>query len=237
MENILKDAKNKLGRKIEHGIVYLDEFDKVFDPCVVNRGDGPAQMQNFLKLLEPNEVIVDRERNYVTQIDTSGITYIATGSFDYVRKKNQNKNRMGFESSLSKSEVITKEDIISVGYLPELIGRFATLTNLNPLTEADYYRILLNSKDSAYTQYQEFFKASSVRLNIHKKVLEHIAHKANEMEIGARGLSQALNQYLDECVFEVSNDRTISGIELRMKDGKIVPVYSYAVKEVETNVK
>lgn len=232
VEHILKDAKEQLGRGVFHSIIYLDEFDKVYDPALDHRGDGPAQQQNFLKILEPNKITVSRYREDSSGfvIDTSGISYIATGSFDYVRKnmRNTQQNRMGFATADQKGEgSLTKADIIDAGYLPELIGRFGTLVNINDLTEEDYYNILLKSKDSSYTQYKDFFEATGVKLNVSKKVFEYLAKKAREINTGARGLTEALNKPLDDCVFEISCDETIGSIYLKMESDRIVAEYDH----------
>ncbi len=232
VEHILIDARSNLGSGVRRCIIYLDEFDKVYDPGLDHRGDGPAQQQNFLKLLEPNRVTIARSRNDgpASMMDTSGISFIATGSFDYVRrnKRTTQQNRMGFAGvDHNDSDRLSKSDIINAGFLPELIGRFGTLININELTEKDYYDILLKSKDSSYTQYKDFFEATGVRLDVGKKVLEHLAKNAREINTGARGLTEALNEPLDDCVFEISSDDTISAIHLRMKDDQIVAEYEH----------
>ena len=238
VEHILKDAVSKLGSKVQHSIIYLDEFDKVYDQSLDVRGEGTAQQQNFLKLLEPNELIFDRDTSSrfsaARRLDTSGITFIATGSFDFIRRKNlKQKQKMGFEKDSSEKEPISKEDIIKAGFIPELVGRFATLINLNELSEDDYYRILIDSKESAYTQYRDFFNAVDVDLHIGSQVFKKIAHEAYEKKVGARGLNDVLNDYLENAVFDVSCDPSISEIDLCVKNEEIVSEYRHEIKETE----
>ncbi len=229
VEHILKDAYYRLQGRAEEAIIYLDEFDKVYDQSLDARGEGVAQQQNFLKLLEPNDMVFSRDRSNferASYLKTGGITYIATGSFDFVRRKNSGKTgKMGFESRADQKKPLTKEDIIAAGFIPELIGRFGTIINLNELSRDDYYRILVYSSESAYTQYQEFFEALNVSLNIDKSVFRKIADEAFDKKVGARGLNDVLGNCLTNCIFDVSCDSSITGIELKAKENEIAAEY------------
>lgn len=232
VEHILRDAASKLHRDVEHAIIYLDEFDKVYDQALDVRGEGTAQQQNFLKMLEPNDLVFkrdsDRYDHGASYLNTGGISFIATGSFDFVRRKNAGKNKkMGFDSKADEKKPLTKDDIIAAGFIPELIGRFGTIINLNELDKDDYYEILINSRDSAYTQYQDFFKAVNVKLTINSSVFRKIADEAFEKKVGARGLNDVLGTYLVDSVFDISCDDTISKIEIKAVDDQIVTDYRH----------
>ncbi len=155
VENILGDAVHRLGSGVQHCIIYLDEFDKIFDQALERRGEGSASQQNFLKMLEPNELVFDRSSSRFSDsrprtLNTAGITFIATGSFDFIRRKAEKSGvKMGFDRMMAEHKVLSKEDIIRAGFIPELVGRFSTLVNLNELKDEDYYRILAQGKDSA----------------------------------------------------------------------------------------
>ena len=242
VEHILQDAVNKLGSGVRHAIIYLDEFDKIYDQHLDAIGEGLAQQQNFLKMLEPNEIIFRRDKDRYDEkarfLDTSGISFIATGSFDFVhRKKNRGTKKMGFDTKTEEKKTLTKDDIIAAGFLPELIGRFATIINLKELDKEDYYRILVDSKDSAYTQYQEFFDAAGVRLKIEDPVFVEMAREAYEKKVGARGLNDVLNDYLVNAVFDVSCDQTIRGIDIGIKEGQIMTGYRYRKKKESDQLK
>lgn len=232
VEHILRDAASKLHRDVEHAIIYLDEFDKVYDQALDVRGEGTAQQQNFLKMLEPNDLVFkrdsDRYDHGASYLNTGGISFIATGSFDFVRRKNAGKNKkMGFDSKADERKPLTKDDIIAAGFIPELIGRFGTIINLNELDKDDYYEILINSRDSAYTQYQDFFKAVNVKLTINSSVFRKIADEAFEKKVGARGLNDVLGTYLVDSVFDISCDDTINKIEIKAVDDQIVTDYRH----------
>ena len=232
VEHILTDAVSRLKSGVRHAIIYLDEFDKVYDQGLDVRGEGTAQQQNFLKMLEPNEVIFKRNGgrydDSACYLDTAGISFIATGSFDFVRRKQARRSsRMGFDTRPEEKRPLTKDDIIAAGFIPELIGRFGTIVNLNELTKDDYYRILVGSKDSAYTQYQDFFSAANVRLSIDDSVFRKIADEAIEKKIGARGLNDVLGNYLVDAVYDVSCDETISRISISSADGQVAVRYGH----------
>ncbi len=236
VEHILKDARNKLHSDVRHAIIYLDEFDKIYDQHLDAIGEGLAQQQNFLKMLEPNEIVYDRENSRFDSgafyLNTAGISFIATGSFDFVRRKQARGSRkMGFDTKAEDKRPLTKDDIIAAGFLPELIGRFATIINLKELDKDDYYRILVESKDSAYTQYQEFFDAAGVRLKIEDSVFAQLAREAYEKKVGARGLNDVLNDHLVNAMFDVSCDQTIRGVDIGIREGQIMTGYRYRKKK------
>lgn len=233
VEHILFDAYDQFGQKSEHCIIYLDEFDKVYDLALDKDGKGKASQQNFLKMLEPNELVFERSgRGFSSKINTSGISYIASGSFDYLSRERKN-NKMGFNAINNIDTYIDKEDIVKSGFIPELIGRFNKIINLNSLDENDYYHILSNCRDSSYSQYRDLLKHYGVELVVSNQVLKHLAHKASLSNFGARGLNQIVANYIDECLYDISFDKSISEIKLNVRNGEIVKEYKHKTKKEE----
>ena len=235
VEDILPDALHRFGSKAKNCVIYLDEFDKIYDLALDKDGKGKASQQNFLKMLEPNELTCERDRDRSRSsynFDTSGISFIASGSFDLI-SRDRNTNKMGFNTVNNIDSYISKDDIVKAGFIPELIGRFNTIVNLNSLSEDDYYRILSTCKNSVYSQYKDLLKQNGVKLTIDDKVLHLIAHKTSLTNFGARGLEQIIANYFDECLYDMAIDSSISQIKLSVEDGEVVKKYNYKIGKGE----
>ena len=214
-------------------IIYLDEFDKILDLSLLKDGKGSGSQQNFLKYLENNTVTITRGDRYTTKtnINTAGLTFIATGSFEMVKQKiRENRcSTMGFKSKDKQSELfeLNSDDLIEFGYLPELIGRFNRIININQLTEDDFYQILKTSDDSIYSQYQDLYKADGIKLQIRDKMFKHIAHDSFGTSIGARGMDKNLSEVLDKTLFDVSNNELINSVVVDYVNNKVKIDYTY----------
>ena len=238
----LANMVNTLGlSKAERAIVYLDKFDKVLDFALIVDGKGKGAQQNFLKYLEPNVQSINNKTasRFSDRLNTSGITFIATGSFEMAKEKIGKTvlNKMGFNVNERKENGIelNKEDLIKSGYMPELIGRFGTIININQLREEDFYNILKHGSDSDLETYKTAFNEQGVEVTIDDEVYRDIARKAFNTATGARNLGNIINTVLDKCLSDVSNNENIRSINIVFKDGEIKPEYNNGSKTERIN--
>lgn len=239
IEDALVDMMKIVGPKCQAGIVYLDEFDKVLDMSLFVDGKGPAQQQDFLKILEPNQLRLkssDRTST-VTSFDTSGVTFIATGSFEGVKESIRLKNmsKMGFNSVDGKEYNVdlTENDLIEHHYMPELVGRFSRIININQLTKNDFYDIVKQGSNSIITSYKSIFNDRNIELNIDDAVYKYIADHAYSEKTGARNINKVIGVYLDDCLNDISNDFTISKVHLVLDKNRIETKYEYDPERTE----
>lgn len=226
----------------EHAIVYLDEFDKILDLEMIVAGKGKGSQQNFLKVLEPNKITVtykDSLKQNKTCLDTSGITFIATGSFEVAKERigKTSINLMGFNVDKKRKNGVEldDEDLIKSGYMPELIGRFASIININQLGEEDFYNIVKHSDSSDMEKYKTVFEEQDIELNIDDEVYKEIARKSFNTVTGARNIGKILNTVLDKCLSDVSNDETIRSIDVKFIDNSFKADYKHDQKKVRIN--
>lgn len=238
IEDALVDMKNKIGNDYEHAIVYLDEFDKILDLSLLMDGKGTCSQQNFLKVLEPN-VLTAKTNNgrfeVSTTINTSGITFIATGSFEVVKERiRKNKSgKMGYGADISKLDYIkiTENELIENHFIPELIGRFSRLININQLTKDDFYNIVKYGLDSDFRKYESLFAHQDVRLEIDDEVYKEVVNRSYSTKTGARNITKVLSIVMDDCLSDVSNDDTIRIIHIKYIDNDFKAEYEYGQKE------
>ena len=89
------------------------------------------------------------------------------------------------------------------------------ITCTNELTTDDYKRILTDSLASPIHQYDNMiFNSIGVHVDISETAADYIAQQANMTQIGARGLSQTITEFLTPAIYTLTNDNSISRITL-----------------------
>jgi len=202
--------------KASRGIVYIDEIDKIArkgeSTSITRDVSGEGVQQALLKMIEgsvmrlPSNSKRKHPGSDMQEIDTQGILFICGGAFvglDKIIEKRMNKRSVGFHAEFSSpdddknifQEVITK-DLIKFGLIPEFVGRFGLITNVNELTEAQLVEILTKTKNSPIKQYEYMFDLDNIKLEFDNESMYSIAAKAKELETNARGLKNIIEKIL-----------------------------------------
>ena len=211
--------------KAQRGIVYIDEIDKLSrkgeSMSITRDVSGEGVQQGLLKMIEGSVMRVpstDKRKHPkgdMLEIDTKGILFICGGAFvglDKIIQRRRDANSIGFkakvtsieESAVFYNEVTTK-DLITYGMIPEFIGRFGIITNVDELTIEQLVQILKEPKNSLVRQYQYLFELDGIELEFEDEAFSVISEKAKELKTNARGLKNILEKTLLPYQFDAIN--------------------------------
>ena len=168
-------------RAEQHGIVFIDEIDKVADR---SSGQGPdvsreGVQRDLLPIVEGSTVTTK-----YGAVRTDFMLFIAAGAF----------------------HVTKVSDLI-----PEMQGRFPVHVTLKSLTRDDFVRILTQPDNALTLQYKALLEVDKVHLSFDAEALEEIANAASNANdfgenIGARRLHGVFEELLEDISYNAGGD-------------------------------
>ena len=218
----------------EHGIIFIDEIDKIAKKRNANQRDvsGESVQQGMLKLLEGAEVEVPvgaSSKNAMvpmTTVDTKNILFICGGAFpeleEIIKERLNKEASIGFKADLKDKYdneenllcKVTVDDVRKFGMIPEFLGRLPILFSLEALTEDMLVRILQEPKNAILKQYKKLLAMDEVDLVFEEGALHAIARKAKEKKVGARALRAIIEDFMLDIMYEIPKDDNIGRVTI-----------------------
>ena len=238
VDDLVRDLLRRAGgdvKKAEHGIIYLDEVDKL-----ATRGEsggrdvsGRGVQTNLLKLMEDGDVPVVSPNDMTGQlqsamsamrgsgatqpetINTRHILFIVSGAFSGIDQiiKRRLTTAATQTTKLERLSVdqtlgqLTTADVISYGLEPEFIGRLPVRVACHGLDTDDLFNVLRKSESSLIHQYERAFAAYGIKCAFKDDGLRRLAELAANEQTGARGLMTICERVFRDLKFQLPGSK------------------------------
>ena len=231
LKRLFANARKSLGpkapvelllRSLEHGIVFIDEVDKIrANVSGAPNVRGIVAQEALLTLMENENVEFEADGQRFA-INSSGILFVAGGAFEELYESVLRRATIGQDVAPMKPVVVVSasgevreelpfhlrdylkyDDLFRYGITPQFVSRFESIIVLNDLTEPDLARIFVEPEGSIFRASRDYFRRFEIDLQITRGALSAISwDAARQKRLGARALRETWRRVIRGLEFE-----------------------------------
>lgn len=217
-------SRVEIVRRACHGIVFIDEVDKIRNVIGGAAHLAGVRAQEALLTLAENEsipvVLPEWLGGEETRVDSTGLLFVAAGAFEGLYDAVYDRVTVGEDRGALKpvtrlvdgevaeehpfrlADWLRSEDLFEYGMSPQFLSRFEAVTLMNELNEEELVRILLENDDSPYHRACRFFEQMGYQLVVSPAALAELARRAaRRKRLGARALQEVCRRLLKDLEF------------------------------------
>ena len=217
LDNMLKGFKNACearGRRAGHavknpekGIIFLDEFDKLFMSNTDSNGEDVNQIVLFqlLTVLAGTADIAD--------VNTKNILFILAGAFENIediRESRKKKAKMGFASQqvvlpgVATGKYDLRKELLQMGASRQLVARISHFVHMEPIDRETMKQILVNPRNGLLTKKAETLWRDGLILRIESdEVIECMLDRIMESRAGVRGVKEMIDNLISHYDYDM----------------------------------
>jgi ATP-dependent Clp protease ATP-binding subunit ClpX len=220
----------ELLRSVEHGIVFIDEVDKIrAQVSGVPNVRGIVAQEALLTLMENENVTFEIEGRPVG-VNSSNVLFVAGGAFEELYDAVLRRATIGQDVAPMKPVVVVSatgevreelpfhlrdylryDDLFRYGMTPQFVSRFESIIVLNDLGETELARIFVEPEGSIFRASRDYFRRFGIDLQITRGALMSIAWEASRQKrLGARALRETYRRVIRNLEFEPTTGGTLT---------------------------
>lgn len=207
---------------VEHGIVFVDEVDKIRAQVSGNPNVRGIVAQEALLTLMENENVEFEIDGVTHNVNSSGILFVVGGAFEELYEAVYRRATIGQDVAPMKPVVVVSasgevreelpfhlrdylkyDDLFRYGMTPQFTSRFESIVVLNDLAETDLARIFVEPNGSIFRTSRAYFERFGIELQITRGALVAIAWDASRQKrLGARALRETFRRVIRHLEFD-----------------------------------
>ena len=250
LARLFENARRKLGvdapmekviEAVEHGIVFIDEVDKIRAQVSGSPNvRGIVAQEALLTLMENEHVTFDAGGTEVS-LNSSHILFIAGGAFEELYDSVLRRATIGQDVQPLQPVVVVSasgevreelpfhlrdylkyEDMFRYGMTPQFVSRFESIIVLNDLAEGDLAKIFVEPEGSIFRASREYFRRFGIDLQITRGALISIAWDASRQKrLGARALREIFRRVIRSLEFDPGSAATEGTRTVTVDEGMV----------------
>lgn len=241
-------TQEQLIERLQHGIVFVDEVDKIRSHVGGELHSAGIRAQEALLTLIENESVPLTLPSWAgggrIRIDSTGLLFVAGGAFEGLYDAVFDRVTIGEDKGALEAVTVVEggnvreelqfdlrdwlrfDDLFDYGMSPQFLARFEAVVVLENLGVDELIHIFLEGADSSLKHSIDYFSSQGVHLAISPSAVRRIAREAaRQPRLGARALKEVFRRIVRRYEFDPAGSLA-QGSALMLDEPEVVAALS-----------